>query len=390
MKNKSLFHILLVVLISSLAFDMAHPVTPMLINKLNLPAYMFGIFFATMAIGNFIGSPLFGNLSDKYGRVKFLIIGAIGYGLGQLGFGFNSNPIIIVLFRFFGGFFVVSFLTVSLAYVTDLSNDENRIKYMTYYAATTTLGSAIGSLLGGVIGNNNYKITFFTQFLICMVVGLLAFLLLSETVNPNTIDEVKAKKINVDYKQYLNKTLIIMLFVVLAFYFASTSYSSSINYYIESVLNLSPSFIGGFISVTGIIGFVVNLFVTPILAKHFKELNVFKVITIALSISLALMVAAKNTYLFLGFAIIFTAFTNIHIPLQQSIITKLSNGNYGSLIGILNSFKAVGQVSGSLSAGFIFSLNNKFPFLLGSLIVLIGFLFLLTLKPIDKNHSEEF
>ena len=64
-KNKSLIFIIVLNMFSSLAFNMAHPVTPMFINKLGLPTFMFGLFFATMSVGNFIGSPLFGSLSDK-------------------------------------------------------------------------------------------------------------------------------------------------------------------------------------------------------------------------------------------------------------------------------------------------------------------------------------
>ena len=131
---------------------------------------------------------------------------------------------------------------------------------------------------------------------------------------------------------------------------------------------------------TGVLGFIINLVFTPLLTKYFKELTIFKTITIFLSISLVLMVISKNTYLFLAFAIVFTSFSSIHIPLQQSLITKLSSGNYGSLMGALNSCKAVGQVLGSLSAGFIFSLGNKLPFLLGSLVVLVVFFFLSSLK----------
>ena len=176
-----------------------------------------------------------------------------------------------------------------------------------------------------------------------------------------------------------------MLLLVTAFYFASTSYNSSINYYIEDVLNLPPTFIGGFLAVVGILGFIANLTFTPLLAKHFKEVNVCKVITLCLSISLSLMVLFKNTTLFLTFAIIFTTFASIHIPLQQSIITKLSKGNYGSLMGVLNSSKAIGQVTGSLLAGFIFDLGNKLPFLISALIILIAFIIML---PMNSNVTE--
>lgn len=394
MKNKNLFFIILLTVFSSLTFNMAHPVTPMFINKLGLPTFMFGLFFATMSIGNFIGSPLWGTLSDKKGRIKFLILGAVGYGVSQLGFGFNTNPFIILIFRFTGGLFVVSYLTASMAYLTDITTKENRVKYITYYAAANTLGGAIGSLLGGIIGNNNFKLTFFTQFILCLILGILVFFLLTESIakssDKTSLDKVKYDT-KIDYSKLLNKNLIIMLIVVIAFYFASTSYNSSINYYIEDVLNLPPTFIGGFLAFTGILGFIINLIFTPLLAKYFKEVNLFKAITICIVIALSLLVIFNEVVIFLGCAVIFTSFASIHIPLQQSIITKLAKSNYGSLMGILNSSKAIGQVTGSLTAGFIFDIGNKLPFLISSIIVLMAFISLLPLSPkviIDDNLNK--
>lgn len=381
MKNKSLIFIIFLTMFSSLAFNMAHPVTPMFINKLGLPTFMFGLFFATMSIGNFIGSPLFGSLSDKKGRIKFLILGAVGYGISQLGFGFNTNPFIILIFRFTGGFFVVSYLTTSMAYLTDITTKENRTKYITYYAAANTIGSSLGSLLGGVIGNTNFKYTFFSQFVLCITLGILVKLLLEEPKKNITSNSSKAtfyKK--VEYLSILNKNLVVMFIVVSLFYFTATSYNSTINYYIEDVLNLPPTFIGGFLALVGIIGFLVNLIFTPLLAKYFKEINVFKFITICITISLILMVISNNVILFLICAVIFASFASIHIPLQQSIITKLAKENYGSLMGILNSSKAVGQVAGSLTAGFIFDIGNKLPFLISAVIIVIAFIILLPLK----------
>lgn len=382
-KNKSLIFIILLTMFSSLTFNMAHPVTPMFINKLGLPTFMFGLFFAAMSIGNFIGSPLFGSLSDKKGRINFLILGAIGYGLSQLGFGFNTNPFIILIFRFTGGFFVVSYLTTSLAYLTDITTKENRTKYITYYAAANTIGTSLGSLLGGIIGNNNFKYTFFSQFILCLILGALVYFLLEEPKKEKTYTTTTINPHNKHhYLKLLNKNLIIMFIIVIVFYFAATSYNSTINYYIEDVLKLPPTFIGGFLAFVGIVGFIINLIFTPILGKLFKEINVFKTITLCIIVSLFLMVISNNVILFLSCAVIFTSFASIHIPLQQSIITKLSQENYGSLMGIFNSSKAIGQVTGSLTAGFIFDIGNKLPFLTSAILVFIGFIVLL---PLNSN-----
>lgn len=382
-KNKSLIFIILLTMFSSLTFNMAHPVTPMFINKLGLPTFMFGLFFAAMSIGNFIGSPLFGSLSDKKGRINFLILGAIGYGLSQLGFGFNTNPFIILIFRFAGGFFVVSYLTTSMAYLSDITTKENRTKYITYYAAANTIGTSLGSLLGGIIGNNNFKYTFFSQFILCLILGALVYFLLEEPKKEKTYTTTTINPHNKHhYLKLLNKNLIIMFIIVIVFYFAATSYNSTINYYIEDVLKLPPTFIGGFLAFVGIVGFIINLIFTPILGKLFKEINVFKTITLCIIVSLFLMVISNNVILFLSCAVIFTSFASIHIPLQQSIITKLSQENYGSLMGIFNSSKAIGQVTGSLTAGFIFDIGNKLPFLTSAILVFIGFIVLL---PLNSN-----
>lgn len=92
--------------------------------------------------------------------------------------------------------------------------------------------------------------------------------------------------------------------VIILFFFASTSYNSTINYYIEDVLNLSSTFIGAFLAIAGIVGFTVNLFFTPLLTKYFKEINVFKIITLLLSLTLLLMVYCNNLTIFFCAAIL--------------------------------------------------------------------------------------
>ena len=77
----------------------------------------------------------------------------------------------------------------------------------------------------------------------------------------------------------IEKVIFIMSQVVV-FFFAVTSYNSSINYYIESVLSLPPTVNGIFLAVAGIFGFLINIFFTESSqkdwrGKSFKDFRVF-------------------------------------------------------------------------------------------------------------------
>lgn len=375
MKKKSMGYVILVSALAYIALNMAHPVTPMFIRENNLPSYLFGVFFAAMSVGNLLFSPLWGKLSDKGGRIKYLIIGLIGYGLSQVGFGFSTNPIIIIIFRFLGGVFVVSFLTVMLAYIADITTEEKRLKAMAYYGASTTVGGAIGSLLGGILGNSNYKITFIVQIIICIMVSIILYLLLAESVDKNSIknseNKIKEKK-----KISLSLPIIIIMVQVGVFFFATTSYNSSINYFIESVLNLPPSVNGIFLALAGILAFLTNLFVTPILGKRFGEYRSLKLSFISMALFMFIATITKSTLLFFIFIIAFVCCAAVGLPLLQNIISKLGKDNNGAIAGIQNSSRAVGMIIGSLYSGFIFDFGNKLPFITASIILIIGFVIL--------------
>ncbi|MGL4914366.1 MAG: MFS transporter, partial [Romboutsia sp.] len=268
MEKNKLKKILFINFITMSTFNMAHPVTPTLINTVGLPTYMFGVLYSTMAIAQFVMSPIWGSISDSRGRKKLLILGVIGYGISQLGFGLSENAMIILLFRFLAGAMSIGFITVSIAYVSDVSTKEERIKYMAYHTATMSIASSVGALLGGAIGSlAGYKVAFFTQFILSIIVGVIIFILIDETVKDSCkklniyLDHLKLTKKSIDFKSSIGIMMIVMILISIT----TTSYNSTINYYIESVLNMPSSVNGLVMAVAGIIALIMNLFVNPYL-----------------------------------------------------------------------------------------------------------------------------
>lgn len=389
MEKNKLKKILFINFITMSTFNMAHPVTPTLINTVGLPTYMFGVLYSTMAIAQFVMSPIWGSISDVKGRKKLLILGVIGYGISQLGFGLSENAIIILLFRFLAGAMSIGFITVTIAYVSDVSTKEERIKYMAYHTATMSIASSVGALLGGFIGSlAGYKMAFFIQFVLSIIVAGIIFIVIDETVKKDSskklniyLDHLKLTKRSIDFKSSIGIMMIVMALISITV----TSYNSTINYYIESVLNMPPSINGLVMAAAGIIALIMNLFVNPYLGKKFEEIKTIKIILVISGISIIFASISSNIIIALLLLIIFVASSAMVTPMQQSIVSKLAKDNYGEVMGIQGSFKALGMVVGSLMSGFIFDYGNKLPFILGGICCILAFIVLSSLNSRSKD-----
>lgn len=361
--------ILFINFITMATFNMAHPVTPSLINALSLPTYMFGVLYSTMAVSHFVMSPIWGSLSDQRGRKRFLVIGVIGYGISQLGFGFIESTPLILMFRITGGAMSVAFITTCVAYVSDISSKEERTKYMSYHTATTSIASSVGALMGGFSGNLGYKFAFFTQFILCLLVAGVIYFILDETIDkkPGKI-EIYTKHLKKGNKSTsLNPTVSIMMIVMTLITIATTSYNSTINYYIESVLNMPTTVNGIVMAFAGVVALIMNLCINPYLSKKYNEKYTLIVACIVSGISMIVSSLFNNILISFMFIMVFVGSSALVTPIQQSIVSKLVKENYGEIMGIQGSYKAIGMIVGSLASGFIFDIGNKLPFILSGI-----------------------
>ena len=79
------------------------PIMPAYLDTFSVAGQALGTLIATFALAQFLFSPLSGQLSDKYGRKKLIILGLIVFGLSQLAFGLASHLWILYVARFFSG-----------------------------------------------------------------------------------------------------------------------------------------------------------------------------------------------------------------------------------------------------------------------------------------------
>ncbi|QFU90249.1 MFS transporter [Amycolatopsis sp. YIM 10] len=101
-----------------------------------------------------VGSLLiaFGNIGDRYGRLRLLMIGATVFGLASAGAAFAPTPELLITARALMGVAGATLLPSALAVLSELFTDpRQRARAIGIFAAAFAAGFAIGPVLGGVL-----------------------------------------------------------------------------------------------------------------------------------------------------------------------------------------------------------------------------------------------
>lgn len=103
--------------------------------------------FYTLSL--FLFAPVWGRLSDRYGRRMILLIGLIGFGGTMLTFSFIENLQAIYAERFLSGMFAAAVTPVALATIGDLAvSEEARARRLTFVSLAGISGFLVGPMLG--------------------------------------------------------------------------------------------------------------------------------------------------------------------------------------------------------------------------------------------------
>jgi EmrB/QacA subfamily drug resistance transporter len=125
--------------------------------------------------------PIYGKLSDIYGRKPLLLIGITIFLLGSWLSGFSQNMNELIVFRFLQGLGAGALFPISLAIIGDLFSPRERGRYQGLFGAVFGLSFIVGPFIGGWLTDN---VSWHWVFYVNMPIGL-ATLAVIAIVLPN-------------------------------------------------------------------------------------------------------------------------------------------------------------------------------------------------------------
>ncbi|MFL0580257.1 MDR family MFS transporter [Dietzia sp. 179-F 9C3 NHS] len=102
-----------------------------------------------------ISTPLYGKLSDIYGRKPFFVIGIVVFVIGSLLCSFADSMYTLAAYRGVQGLGAGALMSLSLAIIGDIIPPRDRAKYQGYMLAVFASSSVLGPVIGGFFADHD-------------------------------------------------------------------------------------------------------------------------------------------------------------------------------------------------------------------------------------------
>ncbi|MGB0620239.1 MAG: MFS transporter [Myxococcota bacterium] len=144
-----------VVVVDLVGFGIVVPILPFWAERFGASGAWLGILLASHAAAQFAFAPVWGKLSDRIGRRPVMLVTIAGTSVALAFLGMADSLAQILIARLLAGVFG-SNISVATAYLTDVTDEADRTRWMGMIGASFAVGFTLGPPIGGVLAEWGY------------------------------------------------------------------------------------------------------------------------------------------------------------------------------------------------------------------------------------------
>ena len=151
---------------------------PTIVNDLHGLNHMSWVVTAYL-LASTVSTPLYGKLSDQFGRRGIFQFAIVVFLLGSVLAGLSQNMGQLIAFRGMQGLGAGGLMAMSMTIIADVVSPRERGRYQGYFAATFAVASVAGPVLGGLFTDS---LTWRWIFYINLPIGIVALVVTSSVL----------------------------------------------------------------------------------------------------------------------------------------------------------------------------------------------------------------
>lgn len=376
MQTKTALPLLFVVMfLVMVGFGIIIPVLPFYAEEIGANPTELGLLMAVYSLMQLIFAPIWGQVSDRIGRKPVMMIGITGLALSFFIQAISSQLWMLFVARILGGILSSANMPTAMAYVADITTEENRGKGMGIIGAATGLGFVFGPAIGGIFSKVSLNMPFYLASGSSLITLVLVFLLLKESA-----DKKKTVKRDSIWKAF-NTNVSVLFFVQLLISLSLSGLEATFAYFAAKRAGLGSTQLGYIFMIMGFGSALVQGGLVGRFTKKYGERSVIQggIIISAIGFGLILLVHSFTTAAI--FLTIFGLGNGVIRPSVSSLLTKMSTAGHGSSTGLLSSFDSLGRIIGPPIGGWLFSLSIGLPYISGAIISMAALLLFVLFRP---------
>jgi len=161
---KRVLPIIVIVLVDLIGLSIIIPLLPLFAARFGATPFMIGVLQATYPMMQFLGAPILGRLSDRFGRKPILIVSQIGTLAGFILLGFSNTLWLLFISRIIDGLSGANLSTAQSA-IADSTTEKTRTQGLGLIGAAFGVGFILGPIIAYIVlaaSGGDYRAVAFT------------------------------------------------------------------------------------------------------------------------------------------------------------------------------------------------------------------------------------
>lgn len=347
--------IFVTVFIDLIGFGIIIPLLPFYAQEFGASAFTIGMLSMSFSLMQFLFAPVWGRLSDLFGRRPIILVGLAGSAVSYTIFGLATSLTTLFVARCLAGIAGANIPTAQ-AFIADTTTLENRARGMGLIGAAFGLGFIFGPAIGGFMSRWGYAAPALFAAALSLANLLAGLFLLPESLPKERRGRSwRTGRVEAFRKALARPRLPLVLAVFFVGITAFASFEAMFALFAEIQFGFGAATIGYLFAWIGVVLVVVQGLLVSHVVRWVGEHRLVPVALLLVACSLAAIAWVPSVPLLAATLGLLAVGMGFQSPSMMSMISRLADpSDQGSTLGVSQSLGSLGRVIGPLWGGWVF------------------------------------
>jgi len=352
------------VVIDLVGFGIVIPILPLWAEELGASPTEIGALAASYAAMQFLFAPVWGRLSDRYGRRPVILVALAGTVVSSLLIGLAGSLLLLWIARILNGIAGASY-SAAQAYVADVTGPDERARGMGLIGAAFGIGFILGPAIGGLCALVDKRFPFFVAAALTAANLALAWKRLPEPERKQSSSASRREPFRMAIGHAQIAPMLVITFLGT---FAFVGMEQTFALLGERRFDFGLVETGLVFAYIGIVVAVVQgKAIGPLVSRH-GERRVMLTGLLLTGAALGLLAITTELWALFPVAALLAA-SGLVFPTVTTLVSKaVSEADQGAMLGVVASVSGLARVFGPLAAGALFEVDVPLPYIVGAVL----------------------